>query len=248
MPPRLETLGKNVRREIQEGGGGVKGGDVRSQQRHVRAADDGVGDLGVECADSNKHDRVHERGEHVLCDDDEEEPARCAVAGEDGDDELREARCDEAADEGPAPDVHGRVRLAPLADVVAQEDFNGEVDEDDEGELFLLEALVEQLQAGDCVVCLEADLRDQVDNDEGLDVLELQDAPHGLVDFFDAVGVAVAVFALQECQTERHDQIRPAPESEIAVELEKTGVGGCGRRAEPFVREVLRVEGKEYGV
>jgi hypothetical protein len=223
-------------------------GDVRSQQRHVRAADDGVRDLSVERADSNKHDRVHERGEHVLRDDDEEESARRAAAGEDGDDELREARSDEAADEGPAPDVHGRVRLAPFSDVVAQEDFDGEVDEDDEGELFLLEALVEELQAGDCVVGLEADLRDQVDDDEGLDVLELQDAPHGLVDFFDAVRVAVAVFALQECETESHDEVRPAPECEVAVELEETGVGGGGGWAEPFVREVLRVEGKEYGV
>lgn len=87
-----------------------------------------------------------------------------------------------------------------------------------------------------------------MDDDEGLDVLELQDAPHGLVDFFDAIGVAVAVFALQECQTERHNEIRPAPEREVAVELEKTGIGGCCRRAEPFVCEVLRVEGKEYGV
>ena len=153
-------------------------GDVRSQQRHVRAADDGVRDLSVERADGDEHDRVHERGEHVLGDDDEEEPACCAAAGEDGDDKLRKAGCDEAADEGPAPDVHGRVCLAPLADVVAQEDFDGEVDEDDEGELFLLEALVQELQACDCVVRLETDLRDQVDDDEGLDVLELQDAPH----------------------------------------------------------------------
>lgn len=112
----------------------------------------------------------------------------------------------------------------------------------------MLEALIQQLQAGNCVVGLEADFGDQVDDDEGLDVFELKDAPHGLVDFLDAVGVAVAVFALHECEAEGDDEVCPAPKGKVAVELEQAGFSGCAGRAEPFVCEVLRVEGKEDGV
>lgn len=73
----------------------------------------------MEGADGDEHDRIHERGEHVFCDDEQEKSACSAAGGEDGYDELREACSDEAAHERPAPDVHGRVRLAPFADVVA---------------------------------------------------------------------------------------------------------------------------------
>lgn len=171
----------------------------------------------MEGADRDKHDGVHECGKDVFGDNEQEEATCCAASREYGYDELREAGCYEATDKGPAPDVHGRVCLAPFADVVAQEHLHRKVDEDDQGEFFLLEALVQQLQAGDCIVGLEADFGDQVDDDEGLNVLELQDAPHGLVDFLDAVDVPVAVFALHERKAEGHDEIRPAPECEVAV-------------------------------
>lgn len=193
----------------------------------------------MERTDGDKHDRVHECGEDVFGDDEKEETARCAAGGEDRHDELCESCCDQATNEGVAPNVHGRVCLAPFANVVAKEDLDGEVDKDDEGELLLLEALVEQLQASDSVVGLESDLGDQVDDDERLNVLELQDAPHCLVDFLDAVGVAVAVFALHERQTEGYEEVRPTPECEVAVKLEKTGLRGCAGGTEPFVREVF---------
>lgn len=202
----------------------------------------------MERADGDEHDCVHECGENVLGDDKQQETACCATGGEDRYHELCKARRDQAADEGPAPDVHGRVGLAPFADVIAQEDFNGEVDKDNQGELFLLEALVKQFQAGDCIVGLEANLCDQVDDDEGLNVLQLQNTPHGLVYLLYAVGAAIAVLALHERKAKGYEKVRPAPECEISVKFEETGFGRCVGGAEPFVCEVFRVEGEEYSV
>jgi hypothetical protein len=87
-----------------------------------------------------------------------------------------------------------------------------------------------------------------VDDDEGLDVLELQDTPHCLVDFLDAIGVAVAVFTLHDGEAKSYEEVGPAPECEVAVEFEETGFGRCAGGTEPFVCEVLRVESKENGV
>lgn len=82
----------------------------------------------MESADRDKHDRVHERREDMFSDDNEEETTCSATGGEDRDDELRKPCCCEAADESIAPNVHGRVGLAPFTNVVAQEDLDWEID------------------------------------------------------------------------------------------------------------------------
>lgn len=222
--------------------------NVRSEQRHVGTANERVRDLCVESTDCDEHDRVHERREDMLGDDNEEETACRATGGKDGDDELGEPCCCKTADESVAPDMHGWVGLAPFPDVVAQEDFDREIDKNDKGKLLLLEALIEELQAGNGVVSLESNLGDQVDDNEGLNVLELQDAPHGGVDFLDAIGVAVAVFALHDRQTERNSEVCPTPECEVAVEFEETSLRLCGGTTEPLVCKIFRVEGEENGV
>lgn len=213
--------------------------NVRSEQRHVGTADERVRDLCVESADCDEHDRVHERREHMFGDDNEEETTSCATGGEDGDNELRESCCRQTANEGVAPNVHGWIRLTPFTNVVAEEHLNREVNQDNKGKLLLLKALIEELQAGDGIIGLESDLGDQVDDDERLDVLELQDAPHGRVDFLDAIGVAVAVLALHNRQPECDSEVCPAPECEVAIELQETGLSLCAGTAEPLVREVF---------
>lgn len=47
---------------------------LRGEESHVGAADDGVGDLGVEGGDGDEHDGVGEGGEDVRADDCEEVP------------------------------------------------------------------------------------------------------------------------------------------------------------------------------
>lgn len=174
----------------------VIGGDLRGKEGHVGAADDGVGDAGVEGGDGDEHDGVGEGGEDVRGDDGEQVPGLHAGGGEDHHGRLGDQRGEEAADEGVAPDVDGRVGGRPAAGVVAEADFEGEVDEDGEGHVFLAEALVEEFEVGGGVVGLEADFGDQVDDDDGLDVAQFQDAEHALVDFEDAVAVFGLVFLL----------------------------------------------------
>lgn len=125
-----------------------------------------------------------------------------AGAGEDHHDGLGDQRGDEAGDEGVAPDVDGGVGGRPAAGVVAEADFKGEVDEDCEGHVFLAEALVEEFEVGGGVVGLEADFGDEVDDDDGLDVAQFEDAEHALVDFGDAVAVMGPFFLLQETEPE----------------------------------------------
>jgi hypothetical protein len=142
--------------------------------------------------------------------------------------------------------VHGRVALAPFSDVVAKEDLDREIHKDNKRQLLLLKALVQKLQARDSVVGLEPDLGDKVDDDEALNVLQLQNTPHGAVNLSNAIAVLVAVFAFHDCQSKRDYQICPPPEAQVAVELHDAGL--CRSAAEPLVRKVFGVEGQEDGV
>lgn len=224
------------------------GGNVRGEQRHVGPADGRVRDFCVERRNCDEHDSVSERREHVLADNEEKVPGGCAVSGEDGHDELGECRRSQAPDKGPAPDVHRRIRLAPLSDVVPERHLDGEVDQDREGEVLLAEALVEQLQTGDGIVGLEPDLGNQVDNDECLDVLELEDAPHDAVDLHDALPFLGPLLSLQHCQAQGNEQVRPAPERKVAVQSHEPRVQRSIGRAEPLVGKVLGVEREKYGM
>lgn len=93
-------------------------------------------------------------------DDKEVAHADLSVGGEDVHGDLREHGGDETADEGPGPEFHGREDAAPFTGVVAEADFEGEVDEDGEGEVFLGEAFVEEFEVGNGVVGLETDFGD----------------------------------------------------------------------------------------
>jgi len=149
------------------------GGGVRGQKRHVCATDLGVRDLCMEGRDCDEHDRAGERGEDVLGDDDEKVPALDhAVLGEDVHRDLGQNRGDEAANEAPHPQLHRREVGTPFAGVVAERDLEWEVDQHRQRHVFLREALVEQLEVGHGVVRLEADLGDQMDDHERLDVCD----------------------------------------------------------------------------
>lgn len=54
-------------------------------------------------------------------------------------------------------------------------------------------------------------------DDEGLDILEFEDTPHGRVDFADAIGVFGAFFAFEDCEAKGHEEVSPSPEFEVAI-------------------------------
>jgi hypothetical protein len=155
----------------------------------------------MESADGDEHDGAHESAENVLDDNSKQIRGSGAACWEGHDHDLREDSGRQPADECPAPDSDRLVFLAPHARVVSKHDFERKVDQNSERQIFLTEALVQQFEVGDSVVGLESDLSDQVDDDEDLDVAELQDSTHDLVDVEDAVLLLRTVFALQECQS-----------------------------------------------
>lgn len=193
VPPRLETL-YHVSRQHEESM--KRKGNSRSQQRHVRAPNDGIRNLRVESRDGYKHDRVHESRHDVLHYHREEVPRRYASCREDHDNDLGECGSEESTNECPTPEVHGPVGGGPFASVVTQTELEREIDQDYQGHVVLSKALVQKFQIGDRIISLEADLRDQVDYDDGLDVLQLEDPQHYFVDVEDALPVAGLVFAL----------------------------------------------------
>jgi hypothetical protein len=62
------------------------------------------------------------------------------------------------------------VSLTPLSGEVTEEDLEGEVDENGEGEVLLLQPLFEQFERGGSVVGGGSKLGDEVDEDKRLDV------------------------------------------------------------------------------
>ena len=54
-----------------------------------------------------------------------------------------------------------------------------------------------------------------MDQDEDLDVAQLQNAIHDLVDSHDAISLFRALFSLENCQADGDDNVCPAPECEI---------------------------------
>lgn len=131
--------------------------NLRGKKRHVGSSNDRIRDLCVEGRHGDKHDRVHERTENMLTDNHEQIPRRRSAGGEDRNHELRECGCAQSAYKGPAPDVHGRIRVTPLSDIISQRQLDGEINEDSQREIFLAKTLVQELQACDGVVCLESD-------------------------------------------------------------------------------------------
>ena len=119
----------------------------------------------MESRNGDKHDCARRYGKHICKDDEEQVPCCCTLGGEEHDGELRKCGGDEARNECPAPDPHWWVARGPFAHVVAQAELKGKVDEDGEGQIFLREALVEELEIGDGVVGLEADFGNEMDDD-----------------------------------------------------------------------------------
>lgn len=155
----------------------------------------------------------------------------------DYDSELGEHSSYQSSDEGPTPEAHGSVVGGPLAGIVTQHDFKREVNQHDESHVVLTKALVQELETGDSVIGLETDLGNQVNDNDGLNVLQLQNAPHTLIHIHDAVAILGAVLLLHHGQTASDDQIRPAPEAEVGAEGQQAAL--TGNSSEPSVREIF---------
>lgn len=194
----------------------------------------------------DKHDGTHKGGKDVFDNDDEEVGCRGAAGWEKHDDQLRKHGGDESSNKGPTPHANGLVLLRPLARIVSQAHFKGEIDEDDQGEIFLTEALVEQLEVGDGIVGLEANLRNEVDEDESLDIFQLHDTSHSFVDPPHALILLGGVLFLQDGEAEGDEQIEPAEKGQVGVEGDEADIHGLG--AEPFIRKIGRVEGEKDGI
>jgi hypothetical protein len=223
-----------------------RGEDSRSQKRHIRPPNRRIRNLGVECRDRHKHDRAHKRAEHMLHNHQQQIPRRRPSFRECHHYYLGEDRGDQPSNKTQRPDGDGLVLLGPFAGVVAERDFEGEVDQDGQGEVFLAETFVEEFEVRDGVVGLEADFGDQVDEDEDLDVAELEDAAHGLVHLPNAVFFPRSLLALENREAQGDGQVCPAPEGEVGAQCHEAGFLGHG--AEVFVGEVGRGEGEEDGV
>ena len=63
--------------------------------------------------------------------------------------------------------VHG----APLTGVVSQGNFEGKVNKDGQSKIFLRKTKVEKFEVCDSIIGLESNFTNQVDDDEGLDIL-----------------------------------------------------------------------------
>lgn len=200
----------------------------------------------MESADGDEHDSTHESAENVLNDDGKQIRDRGAAYWEGHDHDLCENGGSKSAHESPAPYSDRLVLFAPHAGIVSKCNFEGEVDQNGQRQVFLTEPLVQQFEVRDGVVCLETDLSDQVDDDEDLDVAELHDAAHDFVDVHDAVSFFCTIFTLEDGQTEGNGKIGPAPEDQVAVQSEETGL--LRYTAEVLVGEVGAAESEEDSV
>lgn len=172
VPPRLLTLFlqpsivSEVKKERQWGKGGV--GSSRCKKRHICTADCRICNLCMEGRDGHKHDGTGEGRKDVFRNHHQKVPSVHAVSRKYPHCNVREDGGDQAADECPHPQLHGWKVCAPFAGVVPEANLKGEVDENGQGHVLLREALVEEFQVGDSVVCLEADFRYEMDGYEGL--------------------------------------------------------------------------------
>lgn len=125
----------------------------------------------MESRDGDEHHRGGKGGEDVREDHGNEVPSvNNPRGGEDVNGNLSQNSSDEAADKCPEPQLHGREVGTPFSGVVSETDLEGKVDKDSKGEVFLAESLIKELKVGNGIVGLEANLGDQVDDNEGLDV------------------------------------------------------------------------------
>ena len=194
----------------------------------------------------DKLNSAHEGREDVLEDDKKQVPRGDPLLGEDHHDPLCEHCRRQSADERPAPQVHGRVFVGPLPGVVAKSYLEREVDKHGQSQVLLAEAFLEQLQVRDAFVGLEADLGDQVQHDEGLDVLELKDLPHELVHLGDAIPNRRLVLSLEKAEPEGDEQVGPAPEGQVPAEGDQSL--WLVRAPEPAVCKIFGVERQEDGM
>ena len=123
----------------------------------------------------------------------------------------------ETPNEGPAPDVYWRVGRGPTTGVVAQTNLERKIDEDGQRQIFIAEAFIKQLEIRDGVIGLEPNFGNEMNDDDTLNVAELEYAKHGSVNLEDAIAVFGLVFLLQQCQSQCHENICPAPEAEISA-------------------------------
>ena len=196
--------------------------------------------------DGDELNGAHEGREDVLEDDKKQVPRRDALLGEDHHDPLCEHRRRQSADERPAPQVHGRILIGPLPGVVAKSYLEREVDEHRQSQVLLAEAFLEQLQVRDAFVGLEADLRDQVQHDEGLDVLELEDLPHELIHLGDAIANRSLVLSLEKAEPEGDKEVGPAPEGQVPAQGDQPL--WLVRAPEPMICKIFGIERQEDGV
>ncbi|KAI6775278.1 hypothetical protein HG530_002036 [Fusarium avenaceum] len=180
---------------------------LRRKECHVGTANNRVRYSSMESRDSNKHDGVCECGEEVLANDHQQIPRCNSFIWENGDNELAKQSSDKSACEAPAPKTHGCILLRPHSRVVAQANFEREINQNCQSHVVLAKALIQELQVGDTVVSLEANLGDEVHNDDSLDVLEFEYAPHDAIDIPDTIFVLRLVLLLQKAESNRHNDV-----------------------------------------
>ena len=205
-------VGKDICRADTSREKGGRRGDLRGEQSHICPSYDRICDLGVEGRDGDEHDRAGEGGEDVGCDHCEQVPGLHSVRGEDHDHSLRDHRCDQSGDERPTPYMDGRVGCRPPSGVVTEADLKGEVNEDCQGDVLGAETLFEEFEVGDGVVGLEADLGDQVHDDDALNVAKFEDVEHRSVYGQDPVTIFGFLFSFHYRESDCHKQVRPSPE------------------------------------
>ncbi|KAI6763471.1 hypothetical protein HG531_012859 [Fusarium graminearum] len=172
---------------------------------------------------------------------------RCDSLGrKDCDDKLGRQSGDKSTNKAPAPKTHWGVLLRPHSSIVTQADLEGEINKNGQSHVILAESLVQKLQVGDTVVSLEANLGDEMNNNDGLDVLKLQNTPHDAVDIPDTIFVLRLVLLLQKSKSNGDNDVGPTPELEVSSEREKTFIRRNG--SEPFVGKVGGVESKENSI
>lgn len=218
----------------------------RSEKSHVSTANDRVRDARVEGRDGNKHDGVGKSGKDVLGNDNQHVPRGDTLGREHDNSKLRENGSHQTTHEAPAPETHGRELLRPLSCIVSQTDLEGEVDQNSEGHVLGTESLVKKLEVGDSIVGLEADLGNKVDDDDGLDVLQVEHTPHDLVDVPDAILVFGTLLALHQTQADRHSNVSPAPKGKVSTQRHQAVVKRFG--AEPTVGKLFGVESQKDSI
>lgn len=194
----------------------------------------------MERRDSDKHDCTSKSTKDMFCHNYAQvSQSHDSITGEYPDSHVSDTRCNQPPDKSPHPQSHRTEGGTPFPGIVTETDFKGKVDEDGEGEVFLGEAFVEELEVCDGVVCLEADFGDEVDNTEGLDVwrwvefivrpreclmerwrltFQFHNLPHCLVNLYQSFLGAVLLFLLQNCKAYGDDEVCPAPECEVSRE------------------------------